>query len=109
MTQNIYQTEELRIFRPKKDKVIKEWEELNEGLHSLYSSPNVIRVIQSRKMRWVSHVARTGEMRSACNILIGKPEGDNLEEKDEYGKIILRWILGNRVGRCGLDASGSRQ
>jgi hypothetical protein len=52
----------LRIFRPKRDEVTGEWRKLhNEELHILYSSPNIIRQIQSRRMRWAGHVARMGE------------------------------------------------
>jgi hypothetical protein len=47
----------------------------NEELHGLYSSPNIVRVIKARRMRWAGHVARMGEVRGACNILIGRPEG----------------------------------
>jgi hypothetical protein len=53
------------------------WRRLhNEELHSLYSSPDVIRVIKSRRMIWTGHVARTGTMRNAYNILVEKPEGN---------------------------------
>jgi hypothetical protein len=47
----------------------------NEELHNLYSSPNLIRMIKSRRMRWAGHVARLGETRNAYRILVGKPEG----------------------------------
>jgi hypothetical protein len=54
-----------RIFGPKRDEVTGEWRKLhNEELHNLYSSPNIIRHIKSRRMRWVGHVARMGEERS---------------------------------------------
>jgi hypothetical protein len=46
-----------------------------EELHNLYSSPSIIRMIKSRRMRWVGHVARIGEKRNAYRILVGKPEG----------------------------------
>jgi hypothetical protein len=53
-----------RIFGPKRDEVTGEWRELhNEEVHIFYSSPNVIRQIKSRKIRWVGHVARMGEER----------------------------------------------
>jgi hypothetical protein len=54
-----------RIFGPKRDEVTGEWRNLhNEELHILYSSPNVIRQINSRRMRWAGHVARMGEQRN---------------------------------------------
>jgi hypothetical protein len=50
----------------KKDEMLEGWRKLhNEGLHNLYSSPNIIRMIQSRKMRWAGHVASMGEKRKA--------------------------------------------
>jgi hypothetical protein len=52
------------------------WRKLhNEELHNLYSSPNIIRMIKSKRMRWVGHVARMRETRNAYRILVGKPEG----------------------------------
>jgi hypothetical protein len=45
----------------------------NEELHSLYSSPSIIRMIESRRMRWAGHVAQMGERRNAYRILVGKP------------------------------------
>jgi hypothetical protein len=50
----------------------------NEELHNLYRSPVIIRMIKSRRMRWVGHVVWMGEMRNAYNILVGKPEGKRL-------------------------------
>jgi hypothetical protein len=47
----------------------------NEELHSLYFSPNIIRQIKSRRMRWAAHVARMGEERNVYRVLMGKPEG----------------------------------
>jgi hypothetical protein len=65
-----------RIFGPKRDEATGEWRRLrNEELNGLYSSPNIIRVIKSRRMRWVEHVARMGEKRGAYRILVGRPEG----------------------------------
>jgi hypothetical protein len=51
------------------------WRELHNELHSLYSSPNIVRVIKSRRMRWVGHVACMGEERSVYRVLVGRPEG----------------------------------
>jgi hypothetical protein len=51
------------------------WRKLhNDELHSLYSSPNIIRVIKSRRMRWAGHVARMGEGRDVYRVLVGRPE-----------------------------------
>jgi hypothetical protein len=65
-----------RIFGPKRDEVTGEWRRLhNRELYALYSSPNIIRVIKSRRLRWAGHVARMGKMRGAYRALVGKPEG----------------------------------
>jgi hypothetical protein len=65
-----------RIFGPKRDEVTGDWRKLhNEELHSLYSSPNIIRMIKSRRMRWAGHVAQMAAKRNAYRILVGKPEG----------------------------------
>jgi hypothetical protein len=68
----------MRIFGPKKDEVTGEWRKLhNKELHDLYSSPSIIRITMSRRMRWASHVARMGENRNDYRLLVGKPEGKN--------------------------------
>jgi hypothetical protein len=65
-----------RIFGRKRDEMTGEWRKLhNEELHDLYSSPSIIRIMKARKMRWTGHVARMGEKRIACRLLVGKPEG----------------------------------
>jgi len=65
-----------RIFGPKRDEVTGKWRKLhNEELNNLYSSPNIVRVIKSRRMRWAGHVARMGEGRGVYRVLVGKPEG----------------------------------
>jgi hypothetical protein len=64
------------IIGAKRDGVTWEWRRLhNEELNDLYSSPNIIRVIKLRRMRWAGHVARIGEGRGAYRALVGKPEG----------------------------------
>jgi len=65
-----------RIFGPKRDEVTEEWRELhNEELNEMYSSPNIVRVMKSRRMRWAEYVARMGKRRGVYRILVGKPEG----------------------------------
>jgi hypothetical protein len=65
-----------RIFGPKRYEVTGGWRKLHsEVLHSLYSSPSVIRMIKSGRMKWAGHVARMGKKRNACRMLVGKPEG----------------------------------
>jgi hypothetical protein len=76
-----------KIYGPKKDKVIGGWRRMhNVGLHNLYCSPSIIRMIKSRRMRWARHVARMGEKGSAYRILVGKPEG-----KRPLGRLTRRW------------------
>jgi hypothetical protein len=66
----------MRIFGQKRDEVTRYWKKLhNEELHNLYSSPNVIRMMKSRSMRWTGYVARMGEKRNPHRILVEKPEG----------------------------------
>jgi hypothetical protein len=68
-----------RIFGPKRDEVMGEWRKLhNKELHDLYSSPSIIRIIKSRRMRWVGHETQMGEKRNAYRLLVGKPEGKRL-------------------------------
>jgi hypothetical protein len=82
-----------RIFGPKRDEVTGEWRKLhNEELHILYSSPNIIRQIKSRRMRWAGHVARMEEERNVYRVLMGKPEG-----KRPLGRPRRRWEDGIRM------------
>jgi hypothetical protein len=65
-----------RIFGPGRDEVMGEWRRFhNEKLNDLYSSPNIVRVIKSRRMRWAGHVARMGEEMWACRVLVGETGG----------------------------------
>jgi hypothetical protein len=84
-----------RILGPKRDEVTGEWRRLhNQELHDLYSSPTILRVIKSRRMRWAGHVARMGEERGMYRFWWG-----NLRERDHWGdpgvdgRIILRRIF----------------
>jgi hypothetical protein len=77
-----------RIFGPKRDEVTGEWTKVhNEKLHDLYSSPSIIRIMKSRRMRWMGHVARMGENRNAYRLLMGKPEG-----KITLGRPRHKWV-----------------
>jgi hypothetical protein len=80
-----------RIFGPKRDEVTGKWRKLhNEDLNDLYSPPNIIRVIKSRRMRWPGHVARMGESKCAYRVWWGKlRERGHLEDPGLDGRIIL--------------------
>jgi hypothetical protein len=74
-----------RIFGPQRDEVTGEWRKLHsEELHILYSSPNIIRQIKSRRMRRVGHVACMGEKRNVYRVLMGKPEGKRPLERPRH-------------------------
>ena len=76
-----------RVFGPKRDEVTGEWRKLhNEELNDLYPLPSVVRVVKSRRMRWLGHVARMGEDRGVHRVLVGKPEG-----KRPLGRPRRRW------------------
>jgi len=76
-----------RVFGPKRVEVTGEWRKLhNEELIDLYSLPNIVRVVKSRRMRWAGHVARIGEGRGVHRVLVGKPEG-----KRPLGRLRRRW------------------
>ena len=104
----VFEKRVLRIFGPKKDEVTSEWRQLhNEELNDLYSSPNIVWVIQSRRKRWVGHVGCMWEERSIQGI-----GGENLRERDHLGdsgidgRIILRWIF--RKWNVGVGTGSSR-
>jgi hypothetical protein len=76
-----------RVFGPKRDKVTGGWRKLhNEELNDLYSLPNIVRVVKSRRMRRAGHEARMGEDRCVHRVLVGKPEG-----KRQLGRPRRRW------------------
>jgi hypothetical protein len=82
-----------RIFGPKRDEVTGEWRKLhNEELNGLYSLPNIMRVIKSRRMRWAGHVACMGVGRGVYGVLVGKPEG-----KRPLGRPRRRWEDNTRM------------
>jgi len=75
-----------RIFGCKRDEVTGEWRKLhNEELNDLYCSPVIVRVVKTRRMRWVGHVARMGERRVVYRVLVGKPEGKRPLGRPRYG------------------------
>jgi len=77
-----------RIFGPRRDEVTGEWRKLhNEELNDLYCSPNIVRVIKWRRMRWTGHVARMGVERGVYWVLVGKPEG-----RRPLGRPRRRWV-----------------
>jgi len=77
-----------RIFGPRRDEVTGEWRRFhNEELNDLYSSPNIVRVIKSRRMRWAGRVAPMGEKRVVYGVLVGKPE-----RKRSLGRPRRRWV-----------------
>jgi hypothetical protein len=96
-----------RMFGPKRDEMTGEWRKLhNEELPDLYSSPSIIRIIKTRRMRLAGHVARMGEKRNAYRLLAGKPEG-----KGPLGRPRRRWVDNIRmdlgeVGWCDVDWIG---
>jgi len=106
-----------RIFEPRRDEVTGEWRRLhNEELNDLYCSPNIVRVIKWRRMRWVEHVARMGEERGSIGSWWG-----NWREEDHWGdlgldgRIILgwicrRWVVGiwTELGWPRIETGGGR-
>jgi len=99
----------MRIFGPRRDEITEELRKLhNEELNNLYCSPNIVRVIKSRRMRWAGHVARMGERRCVFRVLVGKPEG-----KRPLGRPRRRWednikdeSSGSGMWGYGLDRAG---
>jgi hypothetical protein len=80
-----------RAFGPKGDEETREWRKLhNDELNDLYSSPNIFRVIKSKRMRWAGHVARLGKRRGVYRVLMGNlRERVHLEDPGVDGRIIL--------------------
>jgi len=102
-----------RVFGPKRDEVTGEWRKLhNEKLRDLYSLPNIVRVVKSRRMRWAGHVSRMGEDRGVHRVLVGKPEGKRplgrpRRRWEDNIKVYLREVVGVETGwiwlRIGTD------
>jgi hypothetical protein len=101
-----------RIFGPKRDDVTGEWRKMhNDELHNLYSSPDIIRQVKSRRMRWAGHVARMGEERKVYKIWWeSAKERDHSEDQGVGGNNGIRMDLRKiSLGVCGLDSTGSGQ
>ena len=82
------------VFWPRRDEVAREWRKLhNEELSDLYSLPNIVRVVKSRRIRWAGHVTRMGEGRGVHRVLVGKPE-----EKRPLGRPRRRWEDNIKMG-----------
>jgi hypothetical protein len=82
-----------RIFGLRLDEVMEGWRKLhNKELRDLYTLPTIIRIMKSRRMRWTGHVARMGEKRNACRLLLGKPEG-----RRSLGRPRHRWVNNSRM------------
>ena len=83
-----------KIFGAKRDGITGELRKLrNADIHSLYSSPNIIKNLKSRRLRWVEHVARMEQSRNAYRVLVGKPEG-----KRSLGRPRRRWEDNIKMG-----------
>jgi hypothetical protein len=97
------------IFGAKRDEVTGEWRKLNNGeLHNLYSSPDIIRQIKSRRMRWAGHVARMVEGRNVYRVLVGKSEGKRpLERPESTWEDGTKMKFRETVWGCGVDSPGS--
>jgi hypothetical protein len=82
------------IFGPKRDEITREWKKIhNEDLYDLYSSPTILQLIKSRRMRWAEHAARMGDGRGVYRVLVGKPEG-----KGQLGRPRGRWEDNIKMG-----------
>jgi hypothetical protein len=105
----VFQNRVLRgIFGPKGDEVTGEWRKLHNGeLHILYSSPDIIRHIKSRRMRWAGHVARMGEGETCTGFWRESPkEKDHLKDQGVGGRMGSMDLREIGWG-CGVDSPGS--
>jgi hypothetical protein len=90
------------MFGPKMDEVTGEWRKLHsEELHNLYSSPDIIRQVKSRRVRWAGHLARMGEERKVYKVLVGKPEG-----RRPLGRPRRKWEDGVRMDLSEIGLGG---
>jgi hypothetical protein len=88
-----------RIFGPKRDEITGEWRKFHNGeLHNLYSSPDIIRQMKSRRMWWAGHVARREEGRNVYRVLVGKVEGKTPLRPRCRWRMGSKWTLGRLAG-----------
>jgi hypothetical protein len=91
-----------RIFGPRREED-RSWRKLhNDNFHSLYSSPNIVTVIKSRRMRWAGHVALMGEGTGVYRVLVGMPEG-----KRPLGRSRRRWKDNNKMDLREIEIDGA--
>jgi len=91
-----------RVFGPKRDEVTGEWRKLhNEELRDLYSLPNIVRVVKSRRMRWAGLVVRMWEGRGVHRVLVWKPEG-----KSPLARPRRRWVDNIKMGLREVGGGG---
>jgi hypothetical protein len=97
-----------RVFGPNRDEVTRECRKLyNEELNDLYSLPNIVRVLKSRRMRWVGHVARRGKGEVCTGFWWGSlRKGYHWGDPDVNGRIILKWIFRKWEGVVGTGWCG---
>jgi hypothetical protein len=90
-----------KIFEPKREEDGSGRKLHNDKLHSLYSSPNIVRVVKSRRIRWAGHVARMGCGRGVYRVLVGWPEGKRL-----VGRHRCRWEDNSKMSRTEIGIDG---
>jgi hypothetical protein len=104
----VFEDRVLRIFGPDSDEGTGQWKKLHSGeLHNLYSSPDIIRQVKLRRMRWVGHVACMERGETCTGFWWESPrERGSLKDQGVDGRIGSNWTLERLTGGCGVDSSG---